>query len=45
MEMRTKGDYSKEAAAAYERRWMKLYGHDFAMVRGCCCTPLDHARD
>lgn len=33
LEMRERGNFSRAATQAYERRWMKAYGHDFELVR------------
>ena len=40
LEMRRKGNFSKAAAQAYERRWMQAYGHDFEMVGPPTLGPL-----
>ena len=32
LDMRETGNFSRAAAQAYERRWMKAYGHDFELV-------------
>ena len=39
LDMRSTGNFSKAAAQAYERRWMKAYGHDFELVGLCSGAP------
>ena len=33
LDMKRTGDFSSKSTAVYERRWMELFGYDFAFVR------------
>lgn len=39
LDMRATGNFTKASTKEYEKRWMKAYGHDFAMV-GIFCLRL-----